>query len=362
MAEASAFRRVRSGRRPSGVRVLAGFLVLLATALPAACSRPQARPGAAAGEGAALRAAVSAPLYRLERVAGMPSSYRAYLGESMYTISQTSPYRVVRSLLTGEDPATLATIPCTERPAFTAAVASDLILACNGGPDKQVLLISVDDGQRAILFQHSGPLPVMAFGFRAGRWIYWWAQPWTEGGDFGAWGLVDGHGRPAPEAVRRQFAEVERAGEVWNDLEGHFFIVVDGMLEEWAGDRFSPVGPVGSQRLEAVGDGRVIVSTVQSLPDDIISTYTLETLNPLRQVVSWTVHGVQVVGMTYTISVAPGLVELDFPLQHKHYALKDVIGQPQSANGQVYFRSSRGYERLVITAPGMNAMTDGFWR
>ncbi|MDI3298401.1 MAG: hypothetical protein QJR08_04435 [Bacillota bacterium] len=296
----------------------------------------------------------------------MPSSYRAYLGENMYSVSATSPYQVVKSSLMGEDPTTLTTIPCADRPAITAVIPGHLILACNGGPIKQVVLVSVDDGQTAVIFQRRMTAPVMSFASWTGQWVYWFAEQWTEPGGLIAWGLVDGHGRPAPKEVLRQFEELPAATEVLNDLDGNFFIVRDQVLEKWEGSRFSPVGRLGGQRLEAAGDGQVIVSTVESLPSDIVGTYTLETLSPLRKIVSWTVHGAPVVGMTYSINYGPGWVDLYFPLQHKRYFFEDVIGWPMSANGQIYFRSSHGYERLVIVGKGMHTMTQppgagGFW-
>lgn len=72
------------------------------------------------------------------------------------------------------------------------------------------------------------------------------------------------------------------------------------------------------------------------------------------------------VGTVYSINYAPGWVDLYFPLQHKRYFFRDVIGWPTVANGQVCFRSSHGDGRLVILGKDMHTTTQppgagGFW-
>ncbi|MDI3317676.1 MAG: hypothetical protein QJR14_08695 [Bacillota bacterium] len=352
----------------------AGALALLVVmVLSASCSGRSPERSVATQKGSSPRAASPRP-YRLERVQGIPNSYRAYLGEAMYTVSATSPYRVVKGSLTGEDPTTLTSVPCGARPDITAVIPGHLVLVCNGGPVKQVLLVSVEDGGTAVVFQRRMEAPILSTAAWTGEWVYWRAVQWTEPGPFLAWGLVDGHGRPAPAEVMRRFAEVDKARDILNDLDGNLFLIRDrdGLLEKWDGTRFSPVGPLDGQRLEAAGDGQVVVSSIASGPpgEPGATTCTLESLDPPRKIRSWRVEGREhppVVGMVYTIDYSAGLVDLYFPLQQKRYLFKDVFGEPVVFGGQVYFKSSQGWERLVITAPGTHTMieppgTGAFWR
>lgn len=68
---------------------------------------------------------------------------------------------------------------------------------------------------------------------------------------------------------------------------------------------------------------------------DIVAAHALETLRPPRKIVSRTVHGVRVVGMTCTVTLDFGSVDLYLPLRHKRYSFKDVPGQPSTDSAQL---------------------------
>jgi hypothetical protein len=271
----------------------------------------------------------------------------------------------------GLHPSTVASIPCDSRPAVTAVFQAHLLLACNGGPVKEIILVSTHTGRTALLLRHRMAAPIMAYANWTGKYVEWYAEQWTEPGGFSAWGVSDGDGRPAPASVRQELSVAATASSL-NDLKGDLFILRGHTLEQWHADHFTVVGRLlPDQRLVAAGGGRVVVETLNSTPSGAIKsvTYTLESLNPLRKIISWDVRGDAMAGMVYSISYSCYGFDLYFPLQHKHYVRLTgysspprLSPQPSEAcspdisNGQIYFPALHGYERLVVGGRSTSTM------